>query len=602
MGNRANAKLIRIMLKRAAAASADDYAGPHGELLVVSGDSKRLHVNNLNKGGVAIPLTPSVAATPFITAPIDGASGTSLTPVIQSSMYQGTESHQSTHWEVSRDGSFTDIVVDTGWDTRSLTELQVGDIMPLDNGVTYYVRCRHRNNAGAITGWSPANSFTTDSMATPPTIETGSWAGVTDLDDGDVSVQSPAIRVARDTEVMVLCDVWGDEARADNSMPVGWVLYKRDGVWMESKLSIRGSAVAGAVAISGQVTSDGSVIVMQVWRSAESDTCYLVFERDGDEWPLAAALVPDQTVDAVINGYVHFDRFALTRDQLVVGLSATYSDPSNAPAPPTMNLLIYNKDVDGWVESLSQSLPMPSAVPGPILSRDIRMNDDGAWIFISNPHQSYAEDTRNTVDVQYPVGSIHCYWYNGTALTKSAELRASNATYSRVDTTDSMALGWTFDISADGQTLVALDGMGGLYKWLKNSGSWTLADEIFSPESPHVLLWSASSTLMGDFSFQSYWWNAGCDEALSLTADGSVALVYSALRGGVVDGAVQLDLANMPSVIRLFDPQNDTYPLAGTSPAAKGNLTQLYGGSTAQTLSLITPDTGVVVAHYILYR
>lgn len=69
-----------------------------------------------------------IVATPTLTAPTNGATGVSINPTLTSSafaMSQGTDTHQSTDWQVATDAGFTNLVVNRVDDTVNKTSYAV---------------------------------------------------------------------------------------------------------------------------------------------------------------------------------------------------------------------------------------------------------------------------------------------------------------------------------------------------------------------------------------------------------------------------------------------------------------------------------------------
>lgn len=120
-----------------------------------------------------VELSPTLAATPFATAPA------------------GQDTHQSSQWQIATDAGFTTIVFDSGTTTSNKTNISVTAGV-LATGTTYYARVRYTGAIIGTSAWSVVNTFTTttqyvvtptvsvtggpDNVGETPTISTGPFA------------------------------------------------------------------------------------------------------------------------------------------------------------------------------------------------------------------------------------------------------------------------------------------------------------------------------------------------------------------------------------------------------------------------------------------
>lgn len=103
--------------------------------------------------------TQAVPGAPAITSPGNGAVGTILAPMLQSSAFfvPGGDNHAASQWQIAATATFAALVHDSG-SAAALTSYTPPALTPM---TTYYVRVRH---FGTATGWGPysaVSSFTT---------------------------------------------------------------------------------------------------------------------------------------------------------------------------------------------------------------------------------------------------------------------------------------------------------------------------------------------------------------------------------------------------------------------------------------------------------
>ena len=108
-------------------------------------------------------------------SPANGATGLSLTPTLQSSVFSDPDpgdTHGASQWQItSTSGDYSSPAFDSGVDTANLTSIA----MPsgtLNYSTTYYWHVRHQDNHGAWSEWSEETSITTN---TPPVAANDSY-------------------------------------------------------------------------------------------------------------------------------------------------------------------------------------------------------------------------------------------------------------------------------------------------------------------------------------------------------------------------------------------------------------------------------------------
>ncbi|KDB52030.1 hypothetical protein X805_24000 [Sphaerotilus natans subsp. natans DSM 6575] len=112
---------------------------------------------------------------PAITSPAGGATGTAIQPSIAASAFavaNGSDVHQSSHWQIASDAAFTTIVAESAGDTTNKVSWKPS--VPLAYSKAHFVRVRYTGAALGQTAWSDVVSFTTAAQPTvnAPTIST----------------------------------------------------------------------------------------------------------------------------------------------------------------------------------------------------------------------------------------------------------------------------------------------------------------------------------------------------------------------------------------------------------------------------------------------
>jgi len=105
--------------------------------------------------------------TPSISSPANASDGNSLSPSLSSSVFTvtgGSDTHQSTDWQIATDSGFTNIVKSTTGDTVNKTSWSVTGLTP---GLIYYVRVRYKGAALPYSAWSTTSHFGTIHLNTP---------------------------------------------------------------------------------------------------------------------------------------------------------------------------------------------------------------------------------------------------------------------------------------------------------------------------------------------------------------------------------------------------------------------------------------------------
>ncbi len=105
--------------------------------------------------------------TPSISSPANASDGNSLSPSLSSSVFSvtgGSDTHQSSDWQIATDSNFSNIVASVTGDTINKTTWSTVGLTP---NTTYYVRVRYKGANLPYSAWSPTSQFSTIHVNTP---------------------------------------------------------------------------------------------------------------------------------------------------------------------------------------------------------------------------------------------------------------------------------------------------------------------------------------------------------------------------------------------------------------------------------------------------
>ncbi len=105
--------------------------------------------------------------TPSISSPANASDGNSLSPSLSSSVFSvtgGSDTHQSSDWQIATDSNFSNIVASVTGDTVNKTTWST---VGLTLNTTYYVRVRYKGANLPYSAWSPTSQFSTIHVNTP---------------------------------------------------------------------------------------------------------------------------------------------------------------------------------------------------------------------------------------------------------------------------------------------------------------------------------------------------------------------------------------------------------------------------------------------------
>ena len=126
----------------------------------------------LNGKAYLITVTYYSVITPNVTAPTNGQTGLSGTVSFTSNAFAmegGTDTHQSSDWQLSTTSDFATLVSSV---TDSASNKTSWSVTGLNPNTTYYARVRYKGVISGYSAWSPVINFSTSTSFTPnaPTI------------------------------------------------------------------------------------------------------------------------------------------------------------------------------------------------------------------------------------------------------------------------------------------------------------------------------------------------------------------------------------------------------------------------------------------------
>lgn len=106
-------------------------------------------------------------STPTITSPSNNASGIQTSVTLLSSNFAvsgGSDTHQSSDWQVATDSAFINVVAIANGDTVNKTKFTPANLV---SSKTYYARVRYKGSVLPYSAWSPTITFSTVGLTKP---------------------------------------------------------------------------------------------------------------------------------------------------------------------------------------------------------------------------------------------------------------------------------------------------------------------------------------------------------------------------------------------------------------------------------------------------
>jgi len=188
--------------------------------------------------------------TPTNQSPVDGATGVSLTPVLEASSFSDPDpgdAHSASQWRISTgSGGYSSPVLDVTVDTGDLTRYSVPE-GTLGYSTTYYWQVRYQDDHNTWSDWSDETSFTTLNRPPLQPFNVSPWNGETgvsltptlvstefiDPDAGDLHVASQwQVTLTRDDyEYPVYDSGIAYAARTSVTLPAGRLTFATKYYW-----------------------------------------------------------------------------------------------------------------------------------------------------------------------------------------------------------------------------------------------------------------------------------------------------------------------------------------------------------------------------------
>lgn len=238
----------------------------------------------VNGRSITIDVTPVAPATPSITSPVNGATGSSPAGVTftASAFVNGGDgsTHLSSDWQVASDSGFSNIVRSSIGDTTNKTTWASGS---LSLSTTYYARVRYRASNGSYSGYSTTVSFTTRS--TPYATVEEAKIVITDKAASDFLTNNgyPAIAVSADGSRLVVATT------TKNSSNGAVYIFSRSGSTWTQEQKIAGSN-AMQFGMSLSLTDDATRLAVGYGSGSSTTFSAYVYIRTGTTWALEQTL------------------------------------------------------------------------------------------------------------------------------------------------------------------------------------------------------------------------------------------------------------------------------------------------------------------------
>lgn len=167
-----------IQLKRGAPAAVDAYTGPAGEIVADSQNWNLRLQDGINAGGVEVGSNLNAISAPEIISPLNGATGVSNQPILQTSAYAGSGTHVASRFRIASDAAFTGIVHDSGRVTSDLLSYSLAAAgVSLTLGGTFYAQASHESSDVGDSGYGPTVMFVVRQMGAGVVIDGDIVAG-----------------------------------------------------------------------------------------------------------------------------------------------------------------------------------------------------------------------------------------------------------------------------------------------------------------------------------------------------------------------------------------------------------------------------------------
>ena len=278
----------------------------------------------VNSKTVTLPIIATIPNAPEIVSPVDGSIGLSSSVVITASAFSmntGSDTHQSSDWQIATDNGFSNIV-------SSVTNDTVNKLSWTANGLAanmdYYVRVRYKGTAYGYGSWSETISFTTKLSFIPSTetaILTASDKAAYDQFGTSISISSDGSRVA--------IGVPSADPNTLSSAGKAYIFSRSGTSWTEEAILTASDKAAGDnFGISVSISSDGSRVAIGA-QTADPNTLSnagkaYIFSRSGTSWTEEAILTAS---DKAASDYFG-QSVSISSDGSRVAIAAQTADPS----------------------------------------------------------------------------------------------------------------------------------------------------------------------------------------------------------------------------------------------------------------------------------
>ena len=285
--------------------TAPSSATPSGDGFIING---KKYLFTVSQNGVV---------KPTIVAPVADSINVATTYTFESSSFQfygGSQTHQSSDWEIATDSNFASVVFSV---TNNITHKTSWPVVGLTADTEYYVRLRHKGTVTGYSPWSETIHFTTKALYTSMDIgtlvsnetDTGAEHGysVAITQDGTtVLIGAPGIDGVGAAFVFTkVNDVWTQSAKLS---PTDNPEYTHTKTGFGSAVAI--NTVGNTILVGSPTDGNNSQV--------ESGSVY-VYTKTGDVWSRQTIIHGDSWAGATAEQFGCSLSISSTGDLVVIG-------------------------------------------------------------------------------------------------------------------------------------------------------------------------------------------------------------------------------------------------------------------------------------------
>lgn len=458
---------------------------------------------------IAVTTNSQVPDAPTITSPYNGSTDATVNQVISCgalSVTNGTDTHVATHWQLSTNSSFSNILYESIDDTVNKTSWSPGTLVIT---TTYYVRAKHKGGSFGYSPWSSVSSFTTKTpKPDAPTITSPSSGSSNQLATVNFSSSGFSISGFSDTHSASHWQIstsnsfssiisesmdstsnkttWGISNLTANTQYYVRVRYKGSsygyGDWSSyyyftTKSSFLPTSevqiLSGSDTVNGNLfgesiclSNDGNTLLVGASGNSQNGLSYTgaayVFTKSGSSWSQQARIVPND-----VSQYMQFGYTVHLSDD---GNTAAIQSGVRAADPGTV--YIFTRSGSTWSQQAKINSSVNPSQYG-FGQNAVGLSSDGSKLVIGS-----SSDSSDT-------GAVHVYTRSGSSWSLQQVITANYGSFG------DWRLGYAVCISGDGSTIFATalprspSNGSSVYVFVSSGSSWSQQSRIIHSDSVH---------------------------------------------------------------------------------------------------------------------